>query len=40
MKLESVKWAPVDDEDARHMRREAEKRQKEMTKLAKKQEKD
>jgi len=36
MKLESQRWAPVDEEDARHMRREAEKRQKEQEKLAKK----
>jgi len=36
MKIENEKWAPVDEEDARHMRREAEKRQKEMIKFSKK----
>ena len=40
MKADTQKWAPVDDEDARHMRREAEKNQKEMLKNAKKQSKD
>ena len=36
MKIENKKWAPVDEEDARHMRRVAEKQQKEMLKNAKK----
>ena len=32
-------WAPVDDEDARHMKREAQKRQQENEKASKKMEK-
>jgi hypothetical protein len=36
MQLDNKRWGPVDEEDARHQRREAEKRQKEMVKLAKK----
>ena len=32
-------WAPVDDEDARHMKREAKKRQQEAEKASKKSEK-
>ena len=36
---DNKKWAPVDDEDARHMKKEAQKRQIEAEKASKKMEK-
>ena len=40
IRTENKKWQPVDGEDARHMKKEAEKRRKEAEKLEKKREKE
>ena len=40
MKLDNQKWKAVDDVDARHMQKQAEKRKKDNEKVAKKKEKE